>query len=482
MLYVIRDLSIRPIDKKGVYRYNICMIKTFEEKCRLLNYELYLLHTISKAIKETFNENRILNVTLTGLTANGAMGLSRAAVFYYDKNRSLLYGRKGIGPFDEEEAFRIWNDLGRKLITLESYLQHDLESELAGQRFPQAIKDIVIKLDELPSEDYFRRAVDGRQVFHITDVDETNFNLPEEIRVIFVPSEIVILPLFSSRDIIGIIMADNAFHYKPIDESTLLLVSLLSIQTGIALENASNHSMIQKQLDELKELHSAMENLQGELLKKEKLSTVGKMASYFIHEIKNPLATIGGFAKRIEESDNLEINKRDAGIIFKEIQKMEQILNKLSGFTLLAPSRTEKVNMVDIVKEVIDFFELEFSKKRIDVHIDIPENLYTKAEKVQVFEVLFNLLSNSVESMHTGTIRISAAAEYPFIRLSVNDTGRGIPRENIPRVTEPFFSTKSEGFGLGLFIVSNIIGNYGGKMEITSEENRGTTVTVYLPL
>lgn len=458
------------------------MIKTFEEKCRLLNYELYLLHTISKAIKKTFNENRIIDVTLTGLTANGALGLSRASIFYYDKNRSLLYGKKGIGPFDEEEAFRIWNGLSRNLISLESYLQHDLESELSGQRFPQAIRSITINLDELPAENYFRRTVEEQKVFHVTDLDDKNFNLPEETRKIFIPCEIIILPLLSSKDIIGIIMADNAFHYNPIEESTLLLVSLLSIQTGIALENAFNHNMIQKQLDELKELHNAMENIQEELLKKEKLSTVGKMACYFIHEIKNPLAIIGGFAKRIEESDNFDTNKRDAGIIFKEIQKMEQILNKLSGFTLLSPAKEEKVNVVDVVKEVVDFFELELSRKNIDVHIDLPENLHTKAERVQVFEVLFNLLSNSVESMNTGSIKISAVAEYPFIKLSVCDTGRGIPKEDVSRVTEPFFSTKSSGFGLGLFIVTNIIENYGGKIEISSVEKQGTTVTVYLPL
>jgi signal transduction histidine kinase len=458
------------------------MIKTFEERCRLLNYELYLLHTISKAIKETFNEDRILNVTLTGLTANGALGLSRASVFFYDKNRSLLYGKKGIGPFDEDEAFRIWNDLGKKLISLESYLQHDIESELAEQRFPQAVKEIVINFEELPEGNYFRRTVEERKIFHITDVDDISSNLPEEARKIFMPSEVIILPLFSSKDIIGIIMADNAFHYKPVDESTLLLVSLLSIQTGIALENAFNHNMIQKQLDELKELHNAMENLQSELLQKEKLSTVGKMASYFIHEIKNPLATIGGFAKRITESDTLETNKRDAGIIFKEIQKMEQILNKLSGFTLLSPKKTEKVDIAGVVKESVDFFELEFSRKKINVHVDVPEQLHTKAERVQVFEILFNLLSNSIESMIAGSIKISAVSEYPFVKLSVADTGRGMPKEDILRVKEPFFSTKSNGFGLGMFIVANIVENYGGKIEIASVERQGTTVTVYLPL
>ncbi len=458
------------------------MIKTFEETCRLLNYELYLLHTISKALKGTFNEDSILNLTLTGLTANGALGLSRASVFYYDQGKNVIYGKAGIGPYNEEEAVNIWRDLSRKDIPLESYLQNALEKTIAIQRFPEKVCDITINLDELPPENYFKRVIAERKIFHLTDVAEDNFNLPEEIRKIFIPSEIIILPLSSSRNVVGIIMADNAFHYNPVDESTLRLVSLLSIQTGIALENAHNHNVIKRQLDELRELHNAMELLQEELLNKEKLSTIGKMASYFVHEIKNPLVTIGGFAKRITESDDIDIIRRDAGIILKEIKKFEQILGKLSGFTLLSPSKIERVSLVEIIKEVIEFFELEFSRKHIDIQVDIKEDIYMKVERVQIFEVLFNLVSNSAESMKTGMIKITGAKEAFFVKISVSDTGKGIPMENIPRVTEPFFSTKTGGFGLGMFIVANIIENYGGKLEVSSVEKQGTTATVYLPV
>ena len=457
------------------------MIKTFEEKSRLLNYELYLLHTISKAIKETFNEKRILNITLTALTANGALGLSRAAIFYYDKEKGIIYGKQGIGPFDEREAAKIWGELGRSNLSLEEYLQHNLDQELATQKFPRLVREIVIDLDELSEDDCFRKAIVEGKAFHLTDIKD-HTNLPDEIKKLLVPSELVIMPLFSSRDILGIIMADNAFHYNPIEESTILLISLLSIQTGIALENAMTHNLLAQQLEELRELYETTKQLQEELVKKEKLSTIGKMASYFIHEIKNPIVTIGGFAKRIAEGNDLAIIHRDADIIFKEMRKLEQILNKLSTFTLLAPLKIERINLLDIVNEVVEFFELEFARKHINIQIDIPEDISLKAERVQIFEVLFNLISNSVESMNTGTIKISAGIESTFLKITVEDTGKGIPPENLPHITEPFFSTKIGGFGLGLFIVSNIIENYGGKIEITSVEQKGTTVNIYLPV
>jgi len=457
------------------------MIKTFEEKCRLLNYELYLLHTISKAIKETFNERKILNITLTALTANGALGLSRAAIFYYDKEKKIIYGKQGIGPFDEKEAAEIWGELGRNNLSLEEYLKHNLEQELATQKFPRLIREIVINLDKLPEDDCFRRVIVERKIFHLT-VIKNSINLPEEIKELLASSELVIMPLFSSRDILGIIMADNAFHYNPIEESTILLISLLSIQTGIALENAITHNLLAQQFEELRELHETMKQLQEELVKKEKLSTIGKMASYFIHEIKNPIVTIGGFAKRIAKENDLAIIHRDADIVFKEMRKLEQILNKLSTFTLLAPLKIERINLLDIINEIVEFFELEFARKHINIQIDIPEDISLKAERVQIFEVLFNLISNSVESMNTGTIKISAGIENTFLKITVEDTGKGIPPENLPHITEPFFSTKTGGFGLGLFIVSNIIENYGGKLEITSVEQKGTTVNVYLPV
>jgi len=111
------------------------IMKSFEEKCRIVNYELYLLHTISKTIKESLDENRILSVMLTGLTANVALGLSRAAVFYYNAEKALIFGKKGIGPFDKEEAFKIWDDLGQNLISLETYLHYDIENLLQRQRY-----------------------------------------------------------------------------------------------------------------------------------------------------------------------------------------------------------------------------------------------------------------------------------------------------------------------------------------------------------
>ncbi|HNS31379.1 MAG TPA: HAMP domain-containing sensor histidine kinase [bacterium] len=455
------------------------IMQNFEEKCRILNYELFFLHTVSKSIKESLDENRILSVILTGLTANAALGLSRAAVFYYSPEKAVIYGKKGIGPFDEEEAFRIWDDLGQNLISLETYLQHDTDLPDRHQRYPSLIKNIVINFDELPPENYFRRVIEEKKLFHLKDTGNLAL-LPQEIKNVFVPSDMIILPLSSPKNTRGIIMADNAFHHKPIEESTMLLLSLITIQAGLALENSSNYSIIKTQLEEVKELKNALENLQEELVQKEKLSTIGKMASYFIHEIKNPLVTIGGFAKHIKESDDIAIMKRDAGIIFKEIQKLEQILGKISGFTFLSPSRKEKVNILEVIKEVVEFFGLEFSRKKIEVSINIPENLKVTAERVQLTEVFFNIISNAIENTTKGRISVSSEINPPFASIFVKDTGRGIAGRDLPRITEPFFSTKSEGFGLGLYIVKNILSNNGGNIEISSIQGEGTEVKVDL--
>jgi len=444
-------------------------MKTFEEKCRLLNYELYLLHTVSKSMKESLDENRILSAMLTALTANAALGLSRAAVFFYNPGKSIIFGKKGIGPYDEEEAFKIWDDLGKNPISLETYLQHDIEHMIRNQKYPSAIKNVVINFDELPGENYFRRAIEEKRLFHLKDSLNPDL-LPAEIKTVFVPADIIILPFSSAKNVRGIIMADNAFHRKPIEESTMLLVSLITIHAGLALENSSNYSIIKNQLDEVRELKNAMEQLQGELVQKEKLSIIGKMASYFVHEIKNPLVTIGGFAQHIKTSEDLAVIRRDAGIIFREIQKLEQILGKLSGFTFLSPSKIERVNLLEVIREVTEFFELECMRKKIKICIDVPKSLKVTAERVQLTEIFFNIISNSIENMNEGAISISAVIDPPFVSAVVKDTGKGIAKDKLPQITEPFFSTKSEGFGLGLYIVKKEFAFAGDSRQLKDGE------------
>ncbi|MCM8808822.1 MAG: GAF domain-containing sensor histidine kinase [Candidatus Omnitrophica bacterium] len=457
------------------------MTEIFEEKLKTYNYELYLLHKVSKAIKKTFNEEKILSIILTAITADCALGLSRAAVFYYDKEKNVIYGKKGIGPFNEQEATQIWTELSKNKMTLEEYFQSSFEQYLSEQKFPQLIKNILINIDMLSNTNYFKRVLLEGNLFHIKNKDDFT-NLPNEIKELFVSSEIVISPLFSSKEIFGIIIADNAFHYRPITDSTKTLISLLSIQAGIALETTKYHNIVKQQYEELKELHNAVEILQDKIVKQERLTAIGKLSSYFIHEIKNPLVTIGGFAQRISKTNNLSEIHKDANIIFKEIMKIEQILNRFTTLTLLSPLKIEMVNLKELVEEVIDLFQIEITRKKIVVDLSSVQNISVKADKIQISEIFFNLISNSIENTINGTIKIYAEIKDPFIEISVKDTGKGIPKELLPYITEPFYSTKPGGLGLGLFIVSNIVETLNGKLEILSEEKKGTTVNIYIPI
>jgi signal transduction histidine kinase len=105
------------------------------------------------------------------------------------------------------------------------------------------------------------------------------------------------------------------------------------------------------------------------------------------------------------------------------------------------------------------------------------------ANRAELRQVLINLLYNSIEAMPDGgKVSVSTAVEQGFVRISVADTGRGIPEELKARVFSPFFTTKAEGSGLGLVIVRRTVTNYGGRISLESTEGAGTCFTIYLPV
>lgn len=219
-----------------------------------------------------------------------------------------------------------------------------------------------------------------------------------------------------------------------------------------------------------------------ELHQKEKLAVIGQMAATIGHEIRNPLASLKGFAQL--QHERYPETSDYYSIMIEEIDRLDLIVNDLMYISKSKALQIEKANIKDIISYTISIMEQQAFAQNVKIETEMGEPLpLLDCDEKQLKQVFINLLKNAIEAMpEGGTIRITAQSLGDSqIAISVEDEGCGIKSEDIPNLKVPFFTTKKGGTGLGLVITNKIIKEHHGDVNIESNVGKGTKVTVTLP-
>ena len=222
-----------------------------------------------------------------------------------------------------------------------------------------------------------------------------------------------------------------------------------------------------------------------ELLRKsEKLAVVGQLTAGIAHEIRNPLTSLKGFLKLLEP-DIIEKNKWYVDVMLNEITQMESITNQFMAMSKPQAISIKSCQIQTLIEEVVTF--ILPTAIMHNTHINMDHGSVFPAipcDGNQLKQVFINILKNAIEAMpHGGNIFIrTIQIENHSILISITDEGCGIPQDRISRLGEPFYSLKEKGTGLGLMMCYKIIEEHNGKLQITSELNKGTTVDIRLPI
>ncbi len=225
--------------------------------------------------------------------------------------------------------------------------------------------------------------------------------------------------------------------------------------------------------------------LEMELLRSERLATLGKMVAHISHEIKNPLITIGGFAAQLgRRPDFPETARRKLTLIHQEVQRLEKFLSDMSTFTRGAPPQKTVGDLLALIREVAELMDSSFKERGVVFHLHAQGRIPPFAfDSGQIRQVLINLFKNALEAMpEGGNLTVSAEGRDDDLVLKITDTGHGIPPDQVHNLFTPFFTTKPGGTGLGLIICRGLITQHQGEITIESEVDNGTTCTIRLPM
>lgn len=299
---------------------------------------------------------------------------------------------------------------------------------------------------------------------------------------------IIMLPLSTIRRTMGVVLALTPIKESSITRESVKLLTMLAKQCSLVMENTFLHEHLRKK-------HESLQEAQAQIVQAEKLSSIGRLTSGACHEMLNPLHIISGYIQLLSIDRDLSPHmSKKLSAIQEQSERMAKIVRNLSQFSLKSIPSMEEIRINDFIENVLCLVEYEPKFNNIEIVKEFDQNLPPiMGDKEKLSPVFFNLMSNARDSMpQGGTLKISTGVlagnnrllgKSDFIGIKFQDTGCGIPDENINKIFDPFFTTKEakDRTGLELSLSYRIIQDHGGTISVESKVNKGTEFTICLP-
>ena len=459
--------------------------------------QLQLMNEMSRLFQVSLDIDRVLHTVLTCVTAGPALGFNRAFLLLLDDETQILRGVMALGPSSAEEASHIWSEIGQRDLSLQEMLA--VETPFDAQHptpLQQSVMSLRVDLSRA-ADSPLARAVRERRalcvereeiVQPLDDEFSNNANLESDapasstrsykaLADLLLSPSTAIAPLIAKDRVVGVVLADNLYSSAAIEEDDIRLLETVAQQAGLTIDNALTYQDLQK--------------AQNELVSAERLVAVGEMSARVSHEIRNPLATIGGFARAIlRHPEQQENARRKTEVIVEEVERLEELLNDLLDMARPRELDLQLHNVNEIVERALLLAEADIKANKAEIILDLASELPSiLVDRRRLLQALLNTLRNGAQAMpdggeiHVATRIVQRTpTSTRFLEVEIRDSGVGIPQKALKQVFDPFFSTKIRGSGLGLAVTLRIIRDHGGDIDVHSDEGRGTTFVICLPM
>ncbi len=438
--------------------------------------QLTLLHRIKNALMAANDTEKIIRLTLGALVSPKGFG-SRAALYLESgdqpESARIFYARAPITPTARAISACSDEELSDHLLAASLETPEELQNRLAGLALPP--------LEATPPR--FRQALAGGRptvvpTSIVTAIDSRFHELLPQ-------TSTVIIPLTGQDKNPGLLLA-TADHFS---EEDLNYITLFTDAAGLAIDNTRLYLSLKSSLDDLNQA-------QIRLNQSEKLIALGEMAASIAHEIKNPLVSIGGFARRLHKKIPEDTREKNySRIITKEIDRLEGIVNNVLALSRPETGNFTPTDLNQLARETRDLFIRELKDSNIEFTMLLAPDLEpVECDGNQIKQVLVNLINNSIQALNelpperSRCIHLRTASyceiegRRKYALIEVEDNGGGIPDKIIHDIFNPFFTTKHSGTGLGLPICYRIMLNHGGDIHFHNRVGTGVRMVITLPV
>lgn len=588
-------------------------IQDYEATVRKFN----ILYQISRSMSSTLDLNEVLRIILASVTYGDGFGFNRAFLFLVDDQGKNLVGKMAVGPDSAEEAGKIWQEIKEKNLSLEEFLSPErIKQATSTSKLDEEIKKLRIPINsgKLVSKSFMECCPINLDLN--SGASEGMVEVENEVLNFIGYPKFCIIPLVSFTRPMGILIIDNKYNQREIDNKDIDFLYMLGQQAALAIENANTYEDLRKSIESLekvnREISSLKEYNEGivesiptslcvvnhdcvitgcnknfckmiglskesilganitglglkinghdikrilrKVLKKKRnrsftealfcwggskedlicnlqlaifkdprgevegviiiiddvtqtvklersleeakrLANLGELAASVAHEIRNPLVSIGGYARRLKKKceDSEGVNLDSLNIIIEEVERLENIVRDTLDFVSKRSLVFKKLDLAKLLRQCVDLMVSFAEKNGVTMNLVFGPGLGKNREvivngsKDNLKQAFINLFKNSVEASYTGEevkVEIDKKEESGkmFALVKINNRGSTIEESDLYKIFLPFYSTKKNGTGLGLSVTKRIIDQHKGEIEVKSNRKSGTTFTVKLPL
>ena len=357
----------------------------------------------------------------------------------------------------------------------------DFEVAVARQFARGEVDDAQIEI----SHGIIRRALADRQPVVTTNAQEDpRFQTSHSI-IAYQIRSVMAAPLIANEDLIGAIYVDTRLSSRLFDEGDLALLSAMANQAAVAIRLTQLYEDLQTRNRELREALRELQEMQDELIRAERLSVVGRMAASIIHDLKNPMTTIQGYASLLGRKDlDAETRQRFSKIITGSVDTFVEMTQEILDYSRGGgPIQMRAVEVDSFIKDLCVFIERDFDEKGLAIHCDLAYTGLLQLDETKMRRVLYNIAANARDAMEPGgQLTISTQRAGPYVEFCLTDTGPGIPTAIRDTLFEPFVTHgKPTGTGLGLAIAKKTVEDHGGSIVVAGALGQGATFTICLP-
>jgi signal transduction histidine kinase len=443
--------------------------------------EIKFLHELSLVLQTSMELDEVLSVAMTAITSGKGFGMNRAFLLMADRDRKYLVGHLGVGPRNYEEAWRIWDEVDRSNFSLTELSKEFYKTKISSERakFQDILEKLTIPRD-LP-EHIFNRALNDRRPILVENASQNPEIDPVLVSTLGV-EQFLVMPLISRNRSIGILLADNFVTNKPITPRDMQSLQTFAFPVAFAIERASLYERLNDEVEKQAEANQKLKEQQELIVRMENMAVVGRITSSIAHSIRNPLAAIGGYARSLMKSGDLNEKKEYLEQILQKAKQLDEVLEEVLSYSDSLHPVIDCWDLNHLAVSVAAEMEERFEENGLTIVLNLDADLpQIWLDYKQIAYCLKTIISHiALDLSEPGTIEVETSCSEESVRLCVIDKAVTLSDEMKKALMTPFMETAELGQGVGLPLCKVILERHGSLFDIEALQGGGTGYCIIL--